>query len=352
MFFNYVLGLRTSLMVTLAAIIALLVDVDDPWWSAMSALTVANADWTNVWRKGMQRVIGTIIGGFSGYWIALMVKNYHFFQWIAVGSLAAFAIYKRMASPNFAYAWLLGSVTAMLAIYASFTQIEGLFLLMVDRTIAVVIGVMTAAVVSYFMNEDSSLAVGIGPYLPPNIDTMDKNWVFALCVSGAAVAVIAPIVYVGHDLAAMVQIIITSLVVLYGPAVSVKKFALNRTLGCFIGGLMGFALIGLGLQSFFWWGLLLAIGLFFLASVHQGDSYWSYAGMQGGYAFVVAALASSGPVDNFNQVIDRLVGVVLGVLISIAVLVVVRIWQGADFPDIEHMNRQRALEAQVKKERP
>ncbi|QUS54705.1 FUSC family protein [Pseudovibrio brasiliensis] len=349
MFFNYAIGLRTSLMVTLASIIALIVDADDPWWAAMSAMTVANADWTNVWRKGMQRVIGTIIGGFSGYWIAVIVKNYEIFQMLAVGGLAAFAIYKRMASPNYAYAWLMGTVTAMLAIYISLIEIDLLFYLMVDRTITVAIGVTTAAVVSYYFLEETSLGVGVGPYLTPNIDSMDKSWVIALCLSGAAVAMLAPIIYVGHDLAAMVQIIITSLVVLYGPVVSVKKFALNRSLGCLIGGLMGFGLIGLGLQSFFWWALLLAIGLFFLASVHHGKSYWAYAGTQGGYAFVIAALASAGPVDNFNQVIDRLVGVVLGAVIAIFVLVVVRIWQGADFPDIEHINKQKARRTRTKK---
>ncbi len=349
MFFNYAFGIRTSLMVMLASIIALVVDADDPWWAAMSAMTVANADWTNVWRKGMQRVIGTFAGGFSGYWIAVAVKNYEIFQIVAVGSLAALAIYKRMASPSYAYAWLMGIVTAMLAIYISLIEIDRLFYLMVDRTITVAIGVMTAAVVSYYFLEETSIGVGVGPYLSPNIDSMDRSWVVALCLSGAAVAILAPIIYVGHDLAAMVQIIITSLVVLYGPVVSVKKFALNRILGCFVGGLMGFGLIGLGLQSFFWWALLMGIGLFFLASVHHGKSYWAYAGTQGGYAFVIAALASAGPVDNFNQVIDRLVGVILGAIIAIFVLIVVRVWQGADFPEIERIKSKRSRRRKTKR---
>lgn len=104
MLFNYVYGLRTSLIVTLAVVIALVVDTDDPWWAGMSAMTVANADWTNVWRKGMQRILGTIIGGFGGYWIGLACKNYEFFQWLAVAGFASLAVYKRMASPNYAYA--------------------------------------------------------------------------------------------------------------------------------------------------------------------------------------------------------------------------------------------------------
>ncbi len=64
---------------------------------------------------------------------------------------------------------------------------------------------------------------------------------------------------------------------------------------------------------------------------------------------MIAALASAGPVDNFNQVIDRLVGVVLGAVIAICVLIVVRIWQGADFPDIEHINQKKARKPRVKK---
>ncbi|KZL21309.1 Fusaric acid resistance protein family protein [Pseudovibrio axinellae] len=349
MLFNFTIGLRTSLIVTLASVIALVVNMQEPWWAAMSAMTVANADWTNVWRKGMQRVIGTIAGGFCGYWIAIAVKNFELFQWTTLGIMAALAIYKRMASPNYAYAWLMGIVTAMLAIYFAMVEIDSLFFLMVDRTLTVAIGVATATVVSYSFLENSSIGVGLGPFIIPNIDTMDKSWVVALCLSGAVVAVLAPIVYAGHDLSAMIQIIITSLVVLYGPVVSVKQFAITRSVGCFAGALMGFVLIGLGLQSFFWWVLLVALGLFFLGAVQAGKSYWTYAGQQGGYAYVIAALASSGPVDNFNQVLDRQVGVILGAIIAVCVLVVIRIWQGADFPDIEHMNRKKIQRAKTKR---
>ncbi|SDR37437.1 FUSC family protein [Pseudovibrio sp. Tun.PSC04-5.I4] len=342
MLFNYTYGLRTSLIVTLAAVIALVVDTDDPWWAGMSAMTVANADWTNVWRKGMQRILGTVLGGFSGYWVGLACKNYEFFQWLAVAGFASFAVYKRMESPNYAYAWLMGSVTALLAVYISLLEIDNLFYLMVDRTITVAIGVATAAVVSYFFIEGSSVEVGIGPALPPNIDSLDPNWVFALCLSGAVVAILAPIIYVGHDLTAMVQIIITSLVVLYGPVVSVKKFALNRSLGCLIGGVMGLGFVMIGIQSFFWWVIILAAGLFFLAGLHHGSSYWAYAGTQGGYAFVIAALASKGPVNDIDQVLDRLVGTVLGAVIAIIILIMVRVWQGAELGDIEHLAREKA----------
>ncbi|WP_057462578.1 FUSC family protein [Pseudovibrio sp. POLY-S9] len=334
---DYHNGFRTALMVTLASVVALVVDADDPWWAAMSAMTVANADWTNVWRKGAQRLFGTLAGAAFGYMLAIMFRNIPIFQVISIGGLAALAVYKRMASPDYSYAWLLGIITAMLAIYISVVEIDALFSKMVDRSVTVLIGVGVATIVMYWLTKGSSIKVGFGPIGISRLEEVDHSWVTALCITGAVVAVAAPIIYVKHDLVAMVQITITSLVVLYGPVQDVKKVALNRSVGCLIGGLLGLLLVVLGLQSFFWWVIAVFCGLFFLCSLHHSTSYWAYAGTQGGYAFVIAALASSGPIDNIEGVLDRLVGVLLGAVLGIIVLYAVRIWQGAELKSIEHI---------------
>ncbi|KZL15060.1 FUSC family protein [Pseudovibrio sp. Ad37] len=337
---DYHNGFRTALMVTLASVVALAADADDPWWAAMSAMTVANADWTNVWRKGVQRLFGTIAGAVFGYTLAIMFRNIPIFQVIAIGGLAALAIYKRMASPDYSYAWLLGTITAMLAIYISVVEINALFSKMVDRSVTVLIGVGVATVVMYWLTKGSSIKVGFGPIGISRLEEVDYSWVMALCITGAIVAIAAPIIYVKHDLIAMVQITITSLVVLYGPVQEVKKVALNRLVGCLMGGLLGLFLVMLGLQSFFWWVIGVFCGLFFLCALHHSKSYWAYAGTQGGYAFVIAVLTSSGPVNDIEGVLDRLVGVVLGAVLGIAVLYAVRVWQGAEPRNIEHIARE------------
>ncbi|KZK83851.1 Fusaric acid resistance protein family protein [Pseudovibrio sp. W64] len=340
-FFDFKYGFRTSLIVTLAAVAALIVDADAPWLAGLSALTVANSDWTNVWRKGAQRVLGTIIGAVVGYIFVILFVEEQPLQMIAVAGLAILAIYKRLASPNFGYAWLLGAVTALLAIYISIAELGQLFPLLFDRALNLALGVAVAAAVTHVFIKNDGFSLGIAPFGKPTIENLDKDWVVALCVSGAVVAVTAPIIYDRHDLTGTVQIAITSMVVLCGPVESVKKVALNRAVGCFVGGVMGLALAAIAFQEFFWWLIAMWAGLWILTSVHHGNSYWAYAGTQAGYAFVIAALASSGPISDIQLVLDRLVGVVLGAIIGGAALFVVRVWQGADLSHIDHLAKEK-----------
>lgn len=333
-------GFRTAFIVVLAAFVALMLDSDDPWWAAMSALAMADADWTNVWRRATQRVFGTILGGFSGYWLAIACKNYIGLQIIAFSLIAVVTVYKRNESPRFGYAWLLLGVTAMLAMYVSITDIDRLFLVVVDRTITVSIGVITSGVVHYFTIQDSHLSMDMGPVFEPTLDKAERSWHIAMCISGALVIVIAPAIYVRHDLTAMVQIPITTLVVLAGPIQTIWKFAINRVIGVTGGGLLGLLFVMIGFQEFIWWLIGLSLGLYFLAGVQHGRSYFSYAGTQGGFAFVIAALASQGPVLTIEPVLDRLVGNIIGVLLALFFLVVIRIWQGAHLQDIEHVRSE------------
>ncbi|AEV36178.1 hypothetical protein PSE_1666 [Pseudovibrio sp. FO-BEG1] len=334
---DYYNGFRTALIITLASVLALVLDVDDPWWSGMLALTVANANWSNAWFQGGQRIIGIYIGMIVGYLFVILFKDVPILQMASIGGLAALAVYKRLASPDYNIAWLLGTISAMLALYISVVEVDQLFSIMTDWGAAATIGIGSATIVMYSLTKDSPIGIGAGPITIRQLDDVERSWVIALCITAGVVSVLAPVVYVGHDLVAMLQITITTLIVLYGPAEDVKKLALNRMAGCLLGGGLGLLFVALGLETFFWWLAIYAGTLFFVCSLHHSTIYWAYSGTQAGYAFIVAALASAGPVNDIEGVLDRLVGIYIGAFLSIAVLFAVRVWQGRQVHDIKRL---------------
>ena len=59
-------GLTTATGVVVAVLAALLLGLQDPWWSAISAWVVAAPDRHMMLAKAAQRVMGTLLGALTG----------------------------------------------------------------------------------------------------------------------------------------------------------------------------------------------------------------------------------------------------------------------------------------------
>ena len=99
-----------------------------------------------------------------------------------------------------------------------------------------------------------------------------------------------------------------------------------RLLGSFAGGVAGVASSALAADSFFVWLLLLFSGLSVFAWVRGGSHTWSISGMQLGLSYLFAFVTSSGPSADMSVVIDRIAGLMCGLLVMITVAYYVRLF--------------------------
>ena len=61
-----------------------------------------------------------------------------------------------------------------------------------------------------------------------------------------------------------------------------------------------------------------------LAHLYHGRSGYSYVGLQGGFAFILAMVTGLGPPDTIEPVVERVAGMLIGVVILLAVVAVLR----------------------------
>ncbi|WP_310619260.1 FUSC family protein [Flexibacterium corallicola] len=325
-YFHYRDGFRTATIVTLSAVIGLLVHADNPWWAAISAFTVANADWRNFFSKAFQRAVGTVVGGISGFVVAYFIRGEPFLQGSVLFVIASYATYKNLTT-SYGYAWLLGAATAMIAMYFSLWDIVQLYEKMQDRIIMVCTGVLVAGLVSYLLWHPSKWRASTAMSHKDSED-LPRKWIIRISITAGLVALAGPIVYAGHDLGGMMQIVFTSVVCLAGDISSIRHIAASRFIGCAVGGVMGIALVLLGLQTFILWVLLFFLGMFFIAGWHHNGTHWAYAGTQAGFAFIITAMTSSGPVHSIAPILDRFNGIFIGIFLTLLFLILIGIAQG------------------------
>jgi hypothetical protein len=75
------------------------------------------------------------------------------------------------------------------------------------------------------------------------------------------------------------------------------------------------------------WSLFLAGGIVCLSRLHLGKGAWSYVGTQGGVAFIVALVTGDQPPDSILPVVNRIAGMISGVVILNVICMFVRLWK-------------------------
>ncbi|WP_310619262.1 FUSC family protein [Flexibacterium corallicola] len=328
-YFHHHEALRTAFIVTLGAFLALIVQANDPWWAAISAFTVSNADWRGFFAKAIQRTLGTVVGGLSGFAIAYALRDDPILQAVVLFVLSALSIYKNLTS-YFGYAWLLGTATAMIPFYYSILDIEQMYEAMQDRIVTVCLGILAAAAVSVLLSPPHKWRASI-TMSHMDMGILPRRWVWRTSLSAGLVALTAPILFAGHDLGGMIQIVFTSLVCLAGDISSIRHIALSRFIGCAVGGSLGLLVVMMGIQYFPLWVLMFFVGMYMIAGWHHNGTRWAYAGTQAGFAFIVCVMTSSGPVDSIRPVLDRFNGIVIGISMTLLFMVLIGIAQGEAF---------------------
>jgi uncharacterized membrane protein YccC len=311
--------LVTALSCWFAAVVALNLHLQNPWWAAISVWVLASADRTGLAQKAALRIFGTILGCLLGYFLAVELEPSPVGQLLVLFLIGFIANYFRNIS-KYAYAWVVGSVSALLLLATSMT-VTGVALqnMAVSRGLEIICGVVSSSIgdaVLVAWARLSPVQAKNKPLAASTISAADLK----IAVAAGLSAVAIPLLWLIFQLPEIAQSLVTALVTLQGDKSQSRNRGSQRIAGCLLGGALGLFFALIGFRSFGWWSVTFVAGLTIMAMLHLSTSRFTYLGTQGGVAFIMAMISQSGAPDSIWPALSRLSGMVLGVIVTIVIL--------------------------------
>jgi uncharacterized membrane protein YccC len=198
---------------------------------------------------------------------------------------------------------------------AGLTTPEQLYPFARNRCYEIVIGVVVATIASWGFGPRSGILPEGLQAAAVSVTAADAAWQ-ALAAGVGAVTIV--LVWSAFDLPSQAQVFASSLVILDSDPQSSRLRGTQRIIGCILGGVLGFAVLGIDAADFLWWLLALFAGVALCARLHLSLHPQAYVGTQAGVAFLLTVVAL-GPPENIEPPLNRLVGIVVGVSIMMVV---------------------------------
>jgi uncharacterized membrane protein YccC len=305
-------ALRTALAGTAAALIALALHIDDPWWAAITGVAIVQSDAAATVSRSIDRVIGTLVGALVGYLAAATIADHVLFLAIAAGC-TGFSIYGQERVAH-GYALLLGGATVLLVMLGSLAAPEEALSIAVYRGFAIVIGVVVACVVDYALAKPGAPTQAAGSKPGIRARPIDRD-LAAIAITGGIAIGLIPLIWETLNLPGLGQTPITAFVILTAMRQEPVWKALTRAAGCLFGGVYGLVAMHLVGGVFLPWLAAMFAGLYVASHVRHGNGDASYVGQQAAVAIVLAMIQGSGPLPDILPVIDRLIGIFGGLLV-------------------------------------
>jgi uncharacterized membrane protein YccC len=307
------LAFRTALASVLSILVAMLLHLDNPYWAGITAISITLPDISSSIARSIDRCLGTIIGAAVGYFGAHFVADHLVFQLI-IASSVAFGIYG-MERTAHGYAVLLGAVTVILVMFGSLEAPDSALKLAVYRSMEIMVGVA----VSYFIELALAPSAQASPVSPkPGIfaGPVDERMLATAITGGIATASI-PRIWESLQLPGLDQTPITAFVILVAMHREPTWTALNRVIGCLIGGAYGLLCLRLVDDNTLLWSLLLSFGLYIFNHIKHGNAEISYSGHQAAVATILSMVQGLSPSPDMLPAISRLVGMIGGIVVVI-----------------------------------
>lgn len=328
----------TGLSCWLAALLAFSLQCDNPWWAVISAWIVSGPDPRASLLKAALRVVGTVGAYVVGWECVRQVAGNPVGEATAMLLIGTVGTYQRFSS-RFSYAWVIGSVTALMLMVMAIEDPVAVHQTAHYRVYEIIAGVLAATVCQRLLGP--LLGVSFGRRDAPAAATQEtalapaqKRELLATALIGGTLPGIIMLLWSRLNLPSPLQIVITAYVTIDRDVVVTRLRASQRILGCLVGGLSGLLAVLWGTDSFVLWSLLLIGGLTCLSRLHLAKSHpWSYVGTQGGVAFILALVTGNQPPDSILPVINRIAGMISGVLILNVICFAVRCWNEKLQPD-------------------
>ena len=306
------LAFRAALAGVLAILVAMAINLDNPYWAGITAFGMLQQDVAATLSRSVDRVLGTITGAALGYVAAATVSDHIIFSAICV-MVVSFTLYAQ-ARVDHSYAMLLVGVTCLLVMFGSLSTPGAALTLAVYRGLEIIVGSIAASLVDMLMAPSRSSSKK-NPSKPGIFSKpVDVDQLVISISAGLAIASV-PSVWNGLELPGLGQTPITAFVIMLAIQRDPHWTALTRVLGCLLGGVYGLLCLSIIEDSLFLLVGLLFLGLYLSGHIlhRQGDA--SYVGHQAGVAIIVATVEGTAPSADILPAIDRLVGILGGILL-------------------------------------
>jgi uncharacterized membrane protein YccC len=305
-------ALRTAIASVASMLVAQWLELDDPWWAAITGFVLIQRDAGATFLRSIDRAAGTIVGAVIGYLTAGTIQDHLTFQ-VLVASCAAFSIYGQERAEH-GYAVLLVGVTVILILFGSLAEPGQALNLSVYRTLEILVGIAVTCFVDYGLAAPA--APGPAAAAKPGIWSLpvDRDLLVAAITGGIAIALI-PLVWESLERPGLAQTPITAFIILTSLRQEPFWKALTRLSGCILGGAYGLVMMHFIGDSFLPWLTALFIGIFVCGHIFRGGGDIAYVGMQAGFPMIMAMVQGSAATENILPAVDRVVGVVGGVLV-------------------------------------
>jgi uncharacterized membrane protein YccC len=317
----------SMIAVVSAVTIANVMHLDDPWWAAISGYVAMQRTAPASLQRGLLRVVGTIVGATLGIFTLRWVAYDMFACCLVTFAVATISIIGFNVS-RYSYAWLLIIVTYGLVALPSLDAPAAAPQIAINRFLEVIIGTGTGVFVAIVLEPSPTMPAPaelgwsglFGRQLYVTLHAM--RWALAVAI--------LPLLWRVFDLTGMSQSAVTLVAVLATPIATdlhdtnrqlVIK-GIQRLLGCAIGGLVGLALIGVGIDSLPPWLVSLALPVWLCAYIQNGTHSATYVGAQAGFVLIVTLVQGHGPPTSLEPGIDRLVGIFCGLFVLMLVVLV------------------------------
>ncbi len=305
-------GLVTATATVAATLLALALELDNPWWAAFSAHNISHGDHRFVFRKGAMRLAGTVAGIWLGYELALAFEGISVLQGVGLFVAAYFSTRQRFLS-QYDYAWLIFLMMILMMVFVSILEPGELRGFAFARVLEVSLGVIVCGVINYVL--PGGVAKANGPAAAKPKLTVEVQ---RLALMTACITVAIPILWSWLELPSMVQIGVTILAMLDRDLLQTRARSGMRILGCFGGGLFGLLIVGLGFSLLWSWVIALFVGVALAGRLYHSTSRFAYAGKQAGLAIIITLVTGSGPAESIMPVLDRFAGIMCGTVLIVA----------------------------------
>jgi uncharacterized membrane protein YccC len=318
---------QAAFAVALATTAALVLQLNDAWWAAISAFVCTQATAPASLQRGLLRILGTAIGAGLALLLAPLLAEDTPAITLALFAVSTLGVLGLQVSPH-GYAWLLGAITTDMVLLSELADPHSALSVACNRTAEVIIGTIAAMLVAIAMAADPNPAA-TQPAAPGWADPLGVQWPSTRHALRAGIGVMAvPWVWNWLELPSLSQAAVTVAAVMALPALShddvtnqraITERALHRLLGCLLGGVAGLACLALSVDMFIPWLTLLTAGIFVSAHVQNSPRGIGYVGIQAAVVFITMMIQNAGPPNSLQQGIERFAGIIGGLLILLSV---------------------------------
>ena len=321
-------GLVAACSVVLATFLALLLEIESPWWAAISAFMSLSATGGSSLRRGMLRMVGTAAGALLGFIMARWLPYDHFLMYLFIAGITMLGVIAMQVSPH-GLAWMFLSITTILVLLESIANPLQAASIAYYRMFEVGIGVLSAIIVANLLQDWHREPA---PTAPGWRHLLGAQWPVVLHGARSAIAVCAVLaIWMALELSQVVEMAITVTVVMAAPVVADGGFgtrhavavrSVHRFMGCLLGGVVALGCLALDVESFVWWLGMIGVAVWIGMHIQVGPHGVGYVGTQAAFVFIVTLVQGAAPPDSIMPGVDRFAGIVGALAILLVVSMV------------------------------